>query len=301
MIVTISYLLYTAETTTVTSERSKTFELDKLENKSKDDVDDLNSKDSEVHLQLSDSEKEGKKDVQDEDLWSDWEDKDGSSVPLSVDEIISQEIEAELACMSEGEYPSGVPGQRSKIQTSPDPYDTCQFLVQNHMWQDTNNSNRAEKKTLLQDGIAKQEGAGDSVDIQWDTEKTYIIKSGNSGDSDAQLMAKENVTLVKSMKLPSKTRSTGAATKAVSGRKVAQVDDLGAGYDIKSVELAVTSTEVDYFADMAPTISTPSALLFFSEAETVGEEMKDKPLSSKTTSSLFAVATTNVTVSEILV
>ncbi|GFR95218.1 hypothetical protein ElyMa_002687600, partial [Elysia marginata] len=173
--------------------------------------------------------------------WSDWED---------ADQRIDDEIEDELRQMSENGSDVG----QVKVQTSPNPYRklSSPLLSTAVNWE----SDVPEAERGLDSDIAH-------VDLD---------PSNNSRDSNARVGgASKSLKLSKPLGLPSTVSSKPASSlentahktwttkgKATGARTTKNSDDFGAGLDIKSVEIKRTEPELDFFADMAPSIQLTS-------------------------------------------
>lgn len=207
--------------------------------------------------------KEGKEELKEEiemnnkekNDWSDWEDVEGN---------ISDEIEEELKKMS-----SERQSTEGKVQTSPSPYRGSEPPSPPPVsgdWSDMPEADRSnltfsEKSAspshstdytvanLSNDSMSTS--AGPDTIFRQSVELNY-----NSIRGKASLPSPAQTT--KSLKLKSPSSSAkpkGADKKSTVGK----LDDLGLGYDIKSIEIQKSiPVESDFFADMMPNISLSS-------------------------------------------
>ncbi|XP_076436230.1 protein-associating with the carboxyl-terminal domain of ezrin-like [Babylonia areolata] len=212
--------------------------LDDIDEESTDEAEKDKEGDARVEDEKFASEDSGEdwEDWDNKDGNSAWENKDRNSVGKSQDDIIGDEIEAELSQMSPGKKNSPREAERKKVPTSPNPY-TPSSPPTDIDWSDSHFDSviTGAKPPPAEDSPPKGIPHTDSV------------------SSDPKQ------TSGKGLKLLAKNKSASAARTAGPVKKAAVSDDLGLGYDIKSIELSVVARqEEDFFADMAPEIK-PSA------------------------------------------
>ncbi|BFZ19969.1 hypothetical protein BsWGS_23007 [Bradybaena similaris] len=192
--------------------------------------------------------------------WSDWED---------ADQKISDEIESELEAMS------GTISTEPKLQTSPSPY-------RSHtppspppvkvMWPDVPEAERSIDKSTgdTRGGSlslkAKNIKRNGQINEGNHTDKQLVISdTWENGAQDSQPVnhpasnseLRNNPTSTSSSKASDSLKLSGASVGKQPKKAIhRQTDDLGAGFDIKSINIvkAATPPELDFFADMAPSI-----------------------------------------------
>lgn len=225
--------------------------------------------------------------------WSDWED---------ADQKISDEIESELEAMS------GSVSTEPKVQTSPSPY-------RSHtppspppvkvVWPDVPETDRSMDKSTggtrvgsfsLKAKNVKRNGqinGGNHADKQLvisDTWENGARDSQPLNHSTSSSELRNNPTSAASSKASDSLKLGGASVvKQPKNAIHRQTDDLGAGFDIKSINIvkAATPPELDFFADMAPSIieqkaADPIALLDSKTADSMWD--KSSVLSSSPSS-----------------
>ena len=176
-----------------------------------------------------------------EDEWEDWDESATDSGQKLTDDIISDEIEMELSQMP-GSRNQQVGGR--KVPTSPDPYlpGTSSAAAE---WPSVDPGLGTSAPERLKSGLA-----GGETDTQTTGDRVTI-----SSDGDRSLSRADSAQVsAKGLKLVTRNKTTTASTtKTTQAKKAAAFDDLGLGYDIKSIELTAVK-EVDFFADMTPDI-----------------------------------------------
>ncbi|KAL8617693.1 hypothetical protein ACOMHN_039641 [Nucella lapillus] len=266
--------VYRAEDTD--TEQDEAHDSDKAGDKSKDvDKESLNESgrkkaDSSVHV-----DEENFASEESEEEWEDWEeDKDSNSGQKSQDDIISDEIEAELSQM---------PGNRrggKKVPTSPDPY--MPSSPTDVDWSDSHfDSVVSHPKKFHTDWT---EGEKDPQGV---AKKDNNHHPGSISDKSSD----SKQTLGKGLKLVSKNKNTPAA-KTTQAKKTTANDDLGLGYDIKSIELSVAIEEEDFFADMRPDIKPAADNVLMDSSVKTDSKAASGQSTQKVGLSLFAVAET---------
>lgn len=202
--------------------------------------DDRDKADDGVHL-----EEEQFASEESEEEWEDWDENTSDSGRKVTDDVISDEIETELSQMSG----SGEPRQfgSRKVPTSPDPYRPGSSSSSSAMaeWSDAAVDSRFGAPGTpehLKSNVIGGESDRDRATIR-------------SGAGRPLSHADSKQTSVKGLKLVAKSKTTAASsTKAAQAKKpAAAADELGLGYDIKSIELTAVK-EMDFFADMMPDI-----------------------------------------------
>ncbi|KAK7502601.1 hypothetical protein BaRGS_00006176 [Batillaria attramentaria] len=216
-----------------------------------------------------------------QDEWSDWENTEVDSALKSCDDVISEEIEAELAQMSAGA--PRAQGLGNKVQTSPDPYRVGSPVIPD--WEDPQQAVTSDESShsFHQDG---PQGSADESRTTKDWEEPRkassekLNSSSPSPGKGLKLVAKKKITT-----------ASAAKTRSNQPKKSSSANDLGFGYDIKSIELPTVKQEVDFFADMMPDIKTggsgPLLELKDASADTHAEVGSS---AGKQSSNLFAVA-----------
>ena len=185
---------------------------------------------------------EGEGGEKEEPDWSDWED---------ADQRIEEEIEDELRQMSdESDHGS------SKVQTSPSPYrrqstPPPNVPPGNVKWDcDVLESERAPGGPGLI--MSPDRTVGSINKAAQETHNTMKLTKSSSPSSN--VTAKSGTLL----EISKSALKTGTRAKTATSRPAIDPNDLGAGLDIKSVEIKQTHPEFDFFADMAPSIDTTS-------------------------------------------
>jgi hypothetical protein len=254
-----------------------------------------------------------------------WDEDGDDSARKSRDDVISEEIEAELAKMSEGKRELSV----KKVPTSPDPYRYDTPSPTGKDWPDDHegvgNSVSVENVSDGSKSPGRSSAKSEKLPPRVLQSKHSSISSSSSSSTSASTSTSTTTTVTsvagKGLKLVPKSKvSTASSTSSSSSSSSSSVSshpkarrerggDLGAGYDIKSIELKVVKDELDFFADMAPVIKPVTSLegmLGLSErAEHDGKVVSGMKRGSEgkgngVQSSLFAVADTASEVSKIV-
>lgn len=176
--------------------------------------------------------------------WSDWED---------ADQKIEKEIEEELRQMSDGSETG-----ESKVQTSPNPYRKSSPTVPGNVSWDSDVP-EAER------GLEMPGFGHETTDTHLDNKHKNSICNSNS-NTVKTAKASKSLKLSKSPKASptlaasseNAVRKIGTKGRVKATQSAKNFDDLGAGLDIKSVEIKQTQPELDFFADMAPSIQLTS-------------------------------------------
>lgn len=178
--------------------------------------------------------------------WSDWE---------NDEQRISEEIEAELENMSQN--------VAAKVQTSPSPY-------QNRIapsppplkvdWSDSfpndswNSQKKVNKEKTLNGPLTLKTKPKQTEAATVYTNKETLDEWGSDNWEAAEA---NSITKVSSPgKKPQSGEKNSSAKTSSAKSQSKRNDDLGMGLDIKSIEIVPKSppAELDFFADMAPTI-----------------------------------------------
>lgn len=240
-----------------------------------DDADDVNEEDRDEPDANGVGEEEEEKFASDdsEAEWEDWEKNaagSGRRPTNDHDDIISDEIEAELSQMSGGKNFRGVAVSGGvKVPTSPDPYGQGSSSTATAVeWPDPG------FHSGLVGGGAPGPFGSDPAGGESDRQRTaarVVADTVGSPSHAADSSAKQGAG--KGLKLGAKNNKPASA-KSTPTKKPAAVaaDDLGLGYDIKSIELTAVQ-EVDFFADMTPDIkaSANKGLVLPAGAQLPGE------------------------------
>ena len=237
---------------------------------------------------LEDEEEKVEKDEEKEGPdWSDWED---------ADQAIEEEIENELQQMSdESDHES------SKVQTSPSPYrkqsPTLPLVPPMTVnWDcDVPESERdlpafdnmlAAAESISEAGYNNNSSSSNkAVDESKTVFSSKSLKLTKSFGSSTTLASKSAA----SSEISNTARKTGTKGKTASSGPPKNADDLGAGLDIKSVEIKRTQPELDFFADMAPSIQITSKSSLPGRAEGLEAKVHDSEEKASINSKLFAV------------
>lgn len=200
--------------------------------------DDRDKADDGVHL-----EEEKFASEESEEEWEDWDENTSDSGHKVTGGVISDEIETELSQMSGSGEPRQFGGR--KVPTSPDPYRPGSSSPAAAEWSDVAFDSRLGAPSTpehLKSNVIGGESDRDRATI-------------GSGAGRSLSHADSKQTSAKGLKLVAKSKTTAvSSTKAAQAKKpAAAADDLGLGYDIKSIELTAVK-EVDFFADMTPDI-----------------------------------------------
>ncbi|CAG5115679.1 unnamed protein product [Candidula unifasciata] len=193
--------------------------------------------------------------------WSDWED---------ADQKISDEIESELETMS------GTTTTEPKVQTSPSPYRSHTPPSPPPVrvdWSDIPEADRSIGKStggtrggslaLKSNNLKKNAhiNGGDHLEEENIVSDTWENNSWNSHPENHLASSSDpmnNLTSASSSKSRDGQKLGVSAGKQqpTNASKLRLSDDLGAGFDIKSINIVKASTppELDFFADMAPSI-----------------------------------------------
>lgn len=231
--------------------------------------------------------------VADKGDWSDWDDMEKSSHNAQRN-TVQEKTESAIIL-------------KEKVQTSPDPYragspvSPAQSDVVSHVRSvmaypvSSNIILPQEREQANMDVVMSP----NSAEMLWSTLDVIKGEMLPTATRFAQSTDKQ-LSSGKGLKLTSKHQKPFATgTKSSQTKKFSHIDDLGYGYDIKSIELTVVKEEVDFFSDMTPSIQTSGINI---RSLATSDEMEVKHVSEGKTiaeqvSHLFAVADTSVGVS----
>ncbi|RUS85921.1 hypothetical protein EGW08_006324 [Elysia chlorotica] len=217
--------------------------------------------------------------------WSDWED---------ADKRIEEEIENELQQMSDGSDVGG-----SKVQTSPSPYrkqspaPTPGPPVSVNWDCDVPEAERDFRGVDHSPAAAESHaGAGHNNNSSSSSGASNVVEGGRTLSTSKSLKLTKSpgsASSAASSEISKASRKAGTKGKGVPSGPAKNGDDLGAGLDIKSVEIKRTEPELDFFADMAPSIQLASKSALPAQLDSVGLNDGESEQKVGVNSQLFAV------------